>query len=50
MSQLVGDRLCFLNLTRHFLVGELPLPFGPDQVVLEVLETVAVDDSVDRAA
>jgi EAL and modified HD-GYP domain-containing signal transduction protein len=46
VSQLVGNRLCFLNLTRHFLIGELPLPFGPDQVVLEVLETVVVDDRV----
>jgi EAL and modified HD-GYP domain-containing signal transduction protein len=46
VSQLAGDRLCFLNLTRHFLVGELPLPFGAEQVVLEVLETVAVDDEV----
>jgi EAL and modified HD-GYP domain-containing signal transduction protein len=43
---LVGDRWCFLNLTRHFLIGDLPLPFGPEQVVLEVLETVAVDDQV----
>lgn len=46
VDKLVGDRLCFLNLTRHFLVGELPLPVSPDQVVLEVLETVAVDDKV----
>lgn len=46
VNRLVGDRLCFINLTRHFLVGELPLPFGPDQVVLEVLESVAIDDKV----
>jgi EAL and modified HD-GYP domain-containing signal transduction protein len=46
VPQLVGDRLCFINLTRHFLVGDLPLPFGPEQVVLEVLETVPVDDRV----
>lgn len=46
VNELVGDRLCFINLTRHFLVGELPLPFGPDQVVLEVLESVAIDDKV----
>jgi EAL and modified HD-GYP domain-containing signal transduction protein len=38
--------LCFLNVTRHFLVGELPLPFGPEQAVLEVLESVTVDDDV----
>jgi c-di-GMP-related signal transduction protein len=46
IGPLVGDRLCFVNLTREFLVGELPLPFDHRQVVLEVLETVEVDDEV----
>lgn len=46
IASLVGDGLCFLNLTREFLVGELPLPFGPERVVLEVLETIEVDDQV----
>jgi EAL and modified HD-GYP domain-containing signal transduction protein len=46
LDEVVGDRTCFINMTREFLVGELPLPFGPEQVVLEVLETVTIDDSV----
>jgi EAL and modified HD-GYP domain-containing signal transduction protein len=46
LDQLVGDLPCFLNITREFLVGELPLPFPPGQVVLEILETVEVDDEV----
>jgi c-di-GMP-related signal transduction protein len=46
MAEVVGDRLCFINLTAEFLTGELNLPFGPDQVVLEVLETVTIDDTV----
>lgn len=46
IDEVVGDQACFINLTREFLVGELPLPFGPEQVVLEVLETVEVDDAV----
>src|SRR5690348_9223440 len=46
IREVVGDRLCFINLTREFLSGELPLPFGPTQVVLEVLETVEMDDEV----
>jgi c-di-GMP-related signal transduction protein len=46
ISALVGDALCFVNLTREFIVGELPLPFGPEHVVLEVLETIEVDDEV----
>ncbi|MGX6606001.1 EAL and HDOD domain-containing protein [Micromonosporaceae bacterium Da 78-11] len=46
IREVAGDRLCFINLTREFLSGQLALPFGPDQVVLEVLETVEIDDEV----
>jgi EAL and modified HD-GYP domain-containing signal transduction protein len=45
-SQLLGGRLGFVNLTKAFLVGELPVPFPPNTGVLEVLETVEVDDTV----
>lgn len=46
LRTIAGDRRCFVNLTREFLVGALPLPFGPEDVVLEVLETVTIDDEV----
>ncbi|TQS39566.1 HDOD domain-containing protein [Cryptosporangium phraense] len=46
LERLVGDKLGFVNLTREFLVGELPLPFAPELAVCEVLETVEVDDEV----
>jgi c-di-GMP-related signal transduction protein len=46
IREVAGDRLCFINLTREFLTGSLHLPFGPEQVVLEVLETVRIDDDV----
>lgn len=46
LPELVGDRPCFVNLTREFLVGELPVPFDYEQTILEVLETVHVDDEV----
>ena len=46
LPDLVGDRLAFLNLPRAFLVGDRPLPFGPEQVVLEVLEDIEVDREV----
>jgi EAL and modified HD-GYP domain-containing signal transduction protein len=45
-SQLLAGRLGFVNLTRAFLVGELPVPFTPDAGVLEVLETITIDDEV----
>ncbi|WP_099343870.1 MULTISPECIES: EAL and HDOD domain-containing protein [unclassified Actinoplanes] len=46
IAEVAGNRPCFINLTREFVTGRLPLPFGPEQVVLEVLETVTVDDEV----
>jgi c-di-GMP-related signal transduction protein len=46
LEQIVGGKRCLLNMTREFLVGDLPLPFGSDRVVLEVLETVAIDEEV----
>ena len=46
IEPLCGRGLCFVNLTREFLVGDLPLPFDHEQVVLEILETVTIDDVV----
>ncbi len=46
LEQLVGGRQCFINLTRDFLVGDLPLPFDPDHAILEILETIEIDDEV----
>lgn len=46
LEQIVGSRRCFLNLTRDFLVGDLPVPFEPGQAVLEILDDVEIDDDV----
>jgi EAL and modified HD-GYP domain-containing signal transduction protein len=47
LDQLVGDKLAFVNLTRHYLLNdELLLLLPPDRVVLEVLEDVVVCDEV----
>jgi c-di-GMP-related signal transduction protein len=46
LRELVGEHTCFINLTREFIVGELAVPFEPEQVVLEILETVEIDDDV----
>lgn len=43
LDQIVGKEPAFINLTRSFILEELPLPFPPDQVVLEVLEDITVD-------
>jgi c-di-GMP-related signal transduction protein len=46
LGQLVGSRACFINVTREFITGELPVPFDSDHAVLEIIETVDVDDAV----
>ncbi len=43
LEQLVGHRPAFINMTRGFLTGTLPLPLLKEKVVLEVLEDVSVD-------
>lgn len=48
VTGLLAGKPGFVNLTRTFLVGDLPIPFGPEAAVLEVLETVEVDDDVVR--
>src|SRR5690348_6012216 len=37
LAQLVGSKACFLNVTREFLVGELPIPFDSGQAALEII-------------
>ncbi|PID54091.1 MAG: hypothetical protein CSA58_08685 [Micrococcales bacterium] len=46
VEELGGGLPLYINMTRGFLVGQLPLPFGPQNVVLEVLENIAVDEQL----
>jgi EAL and modified HD-GYP domain-containing signal transduction protein len=43
---LCGNHPCFVNVTREFLVGDLPLPFEPGRVGIEVLSDIEVDEAV----
>lgn len=36
LEQIVGSQPAYLNVTRPFLVGDLPMPLAPEQVALEV--------------
>jgi EAL and modified HD-GYP domain-containing signal transduction protein len=45
-SELLGGKPGFINLTRTFLIGDLPLPFSPDAAILEVIESVRLDHDV----
>lgn len=46
LEQIVGKRQCFINLTRDFLVGDLPVPFDPGQAVLEIVDNFEIDYEV----
>ncbi len=46
IDRVLNNKLGFINLTRAFITGEIPVPFSPNQVVLEILEDIAIDDEV----
>lgn len=45
-DHVVANHKAFINITRDFIVGNYPIPFGKKQVVLEVLEDIAPDPEV----
>jgi len=45
-DRVADGRLAFVNITRSYLVGSLPLPPHPDRLVLEIVESVPADQSV----
>ena len=46
LESLVGDHFAFVNLTRGFVVGDNPLPFGERQFVIEILEDIGPEPCV----
>ena len=46
MDHLVGDNLVFCNADRGVLTGATPVALNPQRTVIELLETVTVDDEV----
>lgn len=44
IDQLVGDKTMFCNAERSLLTGQTPVTLPPDRTVIEVLETVDIDD------
>ena len=45
LEQLVGEKRAFINLPRSFIVGDKPLPFPKERVVLEILEGMKIDEA-----
>ena len=46
LDNIVGDKPGFINLTRNFVTGILPLPGAANHLVLEVLEDIELDAMV----
>lgn len=46
LEQLVGEKPAFINLPRSFIVGDKPLPFPKERVVLEILEDIEIDEAL----
>jgi EAL and modified HD-GYP domain-containing signal transduction protein len=46
LERIVGEKLAFINFTRGFLLGDLPLPLAPARLVLEILEDVTIDEEL----
>ena len=46
LSEIVGDRLAFINITRDYIVGEIPFPLARKQIVLEVCEDILQGDDI----
>ena len=46
LSNIVDDKLAFINLTRNFTTGTFPIPGAQSQLVLEILEDIELDQQV----
>ncbi len=46
LEKVVGALPAYINVTKEFLTGEIPLPLPPDRVVLELLESIEPSEAV----
>ncbi|MFZ5808894.1 MAG: EAL and HDOD domain-containing protein [Chloroflexota bacterium] len=46
LDEIVGSQKAFINLTRNFFLEKFPIPFTPRQLVIEVPETLVLDDII----
>lgn len=49
IERVIGNKRGFINLTRAFLTGEIPIPFDNKQFVLEILEDIVIDEEIIEA-
>lgn len=46
IERIIGPHRAFINVDRGFLLDARPVPLPPNRVMLEILETVTVDDEL----
>lgn len=46
VGSVAHDRCVFVNFTRSYLVDDLPIPFLPERIVVEIVESVVADNAV----
>lgn len=46
LGKLVGANKAFINITEKFIHGNIPTPLQSDRLVLEIPETIKVEDSI----
>ncbi len=49
LTDLVQEEIAYINVTRNFIIGKYPIPFPPDQIVLEVVEDTLADTHLQAA-
>lgn len=49
LDTLVGKETAFINITENFLIGKFPLPFPPERVALEILESIDTSEDILKA-
>lgn len=45
-NSLTNEKYAFINFTKDSLMSELPLFFNPNNIIIEILETVTLDESL----
>ena len=46
LSQVVGDKLAFINVDENFLLADAILSLPKEQFVIELLETIKINDEI----
>jgi c-di-GMP phosphodiesterase len=49
LEALIGNGKAFINVSRNFLTGKLPIPLPPGKVIFEVLEGTEIDQQLVNA-